>query len=122
MKELETKMKKEWRNVKKRGMEQSNGERKQRGNVGDTNGRKVEDALQDNNNNTFTVTFQDPAADGLQFRGFFIQSRLTSDMTTLVGEFIVIDSDNSQLRPCGNSDPVSDARNYRAYSQPISLH
>ena len=50
MKELETKMKKEWRNVKKRGTEQSNRERKQRpkrGNVSDANGRKVEDALQD---------------------------------------------------------------------------
>ena len=50
MKELETKMKKEWRNVKKRGTEQSNRERKQRpnrGNMGDANGRKVEDALQD---------------------------------------------------------------------------
>ena len=50
MKELETKMKMEWRNVKKRGTEQSNRERKQRpkrGNVGDENGRKVEDALQD---------------------------------------------------------------------------
>ena len=50
VKELETKMKKEWRNVKKRGTEHSNRERKQRpkrGNVGDTNGRKVEDALQD---------------------------------------------------------------------------
>ena len=50
MKELETKMKKEWRIVKKRGTEQSNRERKQRpkrGNVGDANGRKVEDALQD---------------------------------------------------------------------------
>ena len=43
-------MKKEWRNVKKRGTEQSNRERKQRpkrGNVSDANGRKVEDALQD---------------------------------------------------------------------------
>ena len=50
VKELETKMKKEWRNVKKRGIEQSNRERKQRpkrGNVGDTHGTKVEDALQD---------------------------------------------------------------------------
>ena len=45
VKELETEMKKE---LKKR--EQSNRERKQRpkrGNVGDTNGRKLEDALQD---------------------------------------------------------------------------
>ena len=43
VKELETKMKKEWRNVKKKGTEQSNRERKQRpkrGNVGDANGRK----------------------------------------------------------------------------------
>ena len=43
-------MKKEWRNVKKRGTEQLNRERKQRpkrGNVGDAHGRKVEDALQD---------------------------------------------------------------------------
>ena len=50
MKELETKMKKELRNVKKKGTEQSNRERKQRpkrGNVGDAHGRKVEDALQD---------------------------------------------------------------------------
>ena len=47
MKELETKMKKEW---KKRGTEQSNRERKQRqkrGDEGDAHGRKVEDALQD---------------------------------------------------------------------------
>ena len=55
---------------------------------------------------TFTVTFED--TDGLQFRGFFIQSRLASDMTTLVGEFIVTDSNNTKLRPCGNDDPVSD--------------
>ena len=45
-------MKKEWRNVKKKGTEQSNRERKQRpkrGNVDDAHGRKVEDALQDLN-------------------------------------------------------------------------
>ena len=45
-------MKKEWRNVKKKGTEQSNRERKQRpkrGNVSDTHRRKVEDALQDLN-------------------------------------------------------------------------
>ena len=43
MKELNTKMKKEWRNVKKRGMEQSNRGRKQRpkrGNVGDAHGKE----------------------------------------------------------------------------------
>ena len=43
MKELNTKMKKEWRNVKKRGMEQSNRGRKQRpkrGNVGDVHGKE----------------------------------------------------------------------------------
>ena len=60
------------------------------------------------------MTFRDPAANGLQFRGFFIQSRMVSDMTTLVGEFTVTDGDNSQLRPCpADSGPVSDARNYR---------
>jgi hypothetical protein len=53
---------------------------------------------------TYTLTFED--TDGLQFRGFFIQSRLTADMMTLVGEFIVTDSGNSQLRPCpANGDP-----------------
>jgi hypothetical protein len=52
---------------------------------------------------TYTLTFED--TDGLQFRGFFIQSRLASDMTTLVGEFIVTDSNNTKLRPCGNDDP-----------------
>jgi hypothetical protein len=55
---------------------------------------------------TYTLTFEDPDANGLQFRGFFIQSRLTADMMTLVGEFIVTDSGNSQLRPCpANGDP-----------------
>ena len=47
---MKTKMKREWRNVKKRETEQSNRERKKRPkrrNVGDANGRKVEDALQD---------------------------------------------------------------------------
>ena len=51
MKELETKMKKEWRNVNKRArdgaIEQREEQRPKRGNVGDANGRKVEDALQD---------------------------------------------------------------------------
>ena len=45
-------MKKEWRNVKKKGAEQSNRERKQRpqrGNVDDAHGRKVEDALENLN-------------------------------------------------------------------------
>ena len=48
VKGLETKMKKEWRNVKKRGTAQSNRERKQRpksGNVGDAHGRKIEETL-----------------------------------------------------------------------------
>ena len=67
---------------------------------------------------TFTVTFEDPTANGLQFRGFFIQSRLI-DMTTLVGEFTVTDRNNSKLRPCGNDDPVSDIIYYKNY-EPIA--